>query len=184
MRLYESLQISPTRALTVVYPLGFAVIQGRPCRRCIKRNIPNLCHDEPREPAKRIKTETEGGHSTDEETGVSLTANNDFTTTAPLNQPAEPGRQVLPDNGTSATLGITPSSSSSSRPLPEGSQALQQPTAGTAALGQDLDGNTQSRKAPLLLFPILIPQFPMEAQPSPAYPKPDPACGSPYDDIQ
>ena len=32
----------------------------RPCTRCIKRDIGHLCHDEPREPAKRQKSEAEG----------------------------------------------------------------------------------------------------------------------------
>lgn len=31
----------------------------RPCARCIKRDIGHLCHDEPREPPKRTKSETE-----------------------------------------------------------------------------------------------------------------------------
>ena len=31
----------------------------RPCARCIKRDIGHLCHDEPREPAKRTKSEQE-----------------------------------------------------------------------------------------------------------------------------
>lgn len=124
-------------SLTIVFA-SFATLQGRPCRRCIKRNIPNLCHDEPREPVKRLKTDQE--HSTDEDAPL----NNDFASAQglsnSLNQ-AESGRQVLPDSA----LGIPPPS----RTLPEGSQALQPPA---AALGQDLDGNTQSRKT----FPIPI----------------------------
>ncbi|TKX25126.1 fungal Zn(2)-Cys(6) binuclear cluster domain-containing protein 5 [Elsinoe australis] len=31
----------------------------RPCARCVKRDIGHLCHDEPREPAKRTKSEPE-----------------------------------------------------------------------------------------------------------------------------
>ncbi|KAJ9245389.1 transcriptional regulator family: Fungal Specific TF [Paecilomyces variotii] len=31
----------------------------RPCTRCIKRNIGHLCHDEPREPSKRARSEHE-----------------------------------------------------------------------------------------------------------------------------
>ncbi|KAF2403590.1 hypothetical protein EJ06DRAFT_527197 [Trichodelitschia bisporula] len=30
----------------------------RPCTRCIKRNIGHMCHDEPREPAKKAKSES------------------------------------------------------------------------------------------------------------------------------
>ncbi|KAF2741107.1 hypothetical protein EJ04DRAFT_507525 [Polyplosphaeria fusca] len=32
----------------------------RPCTRCVKRNIGHLCHDEPREGAKRSKTDSDG----------------------------------------------------------------------------------------------------------------------------
>lgn len=53
----------------------------RPCKRCIKRNIGHLCHDEPREPLRRKsrgdeldatqKHETgEGGHNSLDETGL------------------------------------------------------------------------------------------------------------------
>ncbi|KAL4893085.1 hypothetical protein BDV59DRAFT_178384 [Aspergillus ambiguus] len=37
----------------------------RPCTRCIKRNIGHLCHDEPREPSKRTRSEPD--HSTAEQ---------------------------------------------------------------------------------------------------------------------
>lgn len=40
-------------------------MQERPCTRCIKRNIGHLCHDEPREQAKRPKSEHD--HSTGED---------------------------------------------------------------------------------------------------------------------
>jgi hypothetical protein len=36
-------------------------VQERPCTRCIKRNIGHLCHDEPREPAKKSKSEQAAG---------------------------------------------------------------------------------------------------------------------------
>ncbi|KAF2154270.1 hypothetical protein K461DRAFT_285686 [Myriangium duriaei CBS 260.36] len=35
----------------------------RPCARCIKRDIGHLCHDEPREPPKRTKSELELGQA-------------------------------------------------------------------------------------------------------------------------
>lgn len=47
----------------------------RPCTRCIKRNIGHLCHDEPREPPKKLRPESIGG------------INND-TPTKPSSQPA------------------------------------------------------------------------------------------------
>jgi hypothetical protein len=34
--------------------------QERPCTRCIKRNIGHLCHDEPREPAKKTNSDPSG----------------------------------------------------------------------------------------------------------------------------
>ncbi|KAL9115104.1 MAG: hypothetical protein Q9227_000898 [Pyrenula ochraceoflavens] len=34
-------------------------LQERPCTRCIKRNIGHLCHDEPREPSKRSRSDLE-----------------------------------------------------------------------------------------------------------------------------
>ena len=50
-------------------PIDFR--QERPCTRCIKRNIGHLCHDEPRESAKRPKGEP--GHTTaDDEMPVKL----------------------------------------------------------------------------------------------------------------
>ena len=37
--------------------LSHAIVQERPCTRCVKRNIGHLCHDEPREPVKTAKGE-------------------------------------------------------------------------------------------------------------------------------
>jgi hypothetical protein len=37
--------------------LTICALQERPCTRCIKRNIGHLCHDEPREPAKKSKAD-------------------------------------------------------------------------------------------------------------------------------
>lgn len=41
--------------------------QERPCTRCIKRNIGHLCHDEPRDPVKRSKTEPDPDPSAGDE---------------------------------------------------------------------------------------------------------------------
>lgn len=46
-------------------PMACSSMQERPCTRCIKRNIGHLCHDEPREQAKRPKSEND--HSTGED---------------------------------------------------------------------------------------------------------------------
>jgi hypothetical protein len=35
-----------------------SAIQERPCTRCIKRNIGHLCHDEPREPPKKLRPDS------------------------------------------------------------------------------------------------------------------------------
>ncbi|KAK9574260.1 Transcription factor [Aspergillus fumigatus] len=77
----------------------------RPCTRCIKRNIGHLCHDEPREPSKRARSEHE--HSTAEEDGHS---NNEFSNaqSMPRNVDVQDaaGQQILPDG----TVALPPSS--------------------------------------------------------------------------
>lgn len=40
--------------------------QERPCTRCIKRNIGHLCHDEPREPVKKSKTDPDSTNGEEE----------------------------------------------------------------------------------------------------------------------
>lgn len=45
---------------------GVGLTQERPCTRCIKRNIGHLCHDEPREQAKRPKSEHHDSTGEDE----------------------------------------------------------------------------------------------------------------------
>ncbi|KAH7061265.1 Zn cluster transcription factor Rds2 [Macrophomina phaseolina] len=59
----------------------------RPCTRCIKRNIGHLCHDEPREPAKRQKTDPNSVQTADEDQAKKLdpTAASDAPL-GPLNQ--------------------------------------------------------------------------------------------------
>lgn len=41
-------------------------VQDRPCTRCIKRNIGHLCHDEPREPSKRSRSDHEHSNADEE----------------------------------------------------------------------------------------------------------------------
>ncbi|KAJ9661214.1 Transcription factor [Coniosporium apollinis] len=50
----------------------------RPCTRCIKRNIGHLCHDEPREPVKKQKTETGSAAGGDEGTSKAEPSEDDF----------------------------------------------------------------------------------------------------------
>ncbi|GFF40792.1 putative Zn cluster transcription factor Rds2 [Aspergillus lentulus] len=77
----------------------------RPCTRCIKRNIGHLCHDEPREPSKRARSEHE--HSTAEEEGHS---NNEFSNVQSMTRNVDvqdaAGQQILPDG----TIALPPSS--------------------------------------------------------------------------
>ncbi|PWY71897.1 hypothetical protein BO83DRAFT_378881 [Aspergillus eucalypticola CBS 122712] len=67
----------------------------RPCTRCIKRNIGHLCHDEPREPSKRSRSENDHsaaddeGSSNNEYSGVQMPRN--------VDGPEAAGQQMLPD---------------------------------------------------------------------------------------
>ncbi|KAJ5548120.1 hypothetical protein N7513_005354 [Penicillium frequentans] len=84
---------------------SFPFVKERPCARCVKRNIGHLCHDEPREPAKRARSDQE--HSAADEEGSS---NNELgnVQSMPRNVdvPDAAGQQILPDG----TIGIQPSS--------------------------------------------------------------------------
>ena len=79
--------------------------QDRPCKRCIKRNIGHLCHDEPREGHHR-KSRSEHGEAAEEE---SESPKNDFGSSGPL-----PGGQLLDDAGQPLmqddSLGLRPTS--------------------------------------------------------------------------
>ncbi|KAJ6135467.1 hypothetical protein N7512_000627 [Penicillium capsulatum] len=83
----------------------FVCTKERPCTRCIKRNIGHLCHDEPREPAKRTRGDQE--HSAAEDEGSS---NNELTNVQGMSRSIDvsdaAGQQILPDT----TIGIPPSS--------------------------------------------------------------------------
>ncbi|CDM37153.1 Zn(2)-C6 fungal-type DNA-binding domain [Penicillium roqueforti FM164] len=76
----------------------------RPCTRCIKRNIGHLCHDEPRETAKRGRGEHE--HSAADDEGSSnneLGSVQGMPTSVDIADAA--GQQSFPDT----TIGIAPS---------------------------------------------------------------------------
>ncbi|KAE8131996.1 hypothetical protein BDV38DRAFT_225900 [Aspergillus pseudotamarii] len=85
----------------------------RPCTRCIKRNIGHLCHDEPREPSKRARSEHE--HSVADDESVQ---NNDFSNvlqgmTSNVDVQDAAGQQILPNGLPSSSVqhGNLPSSS-------------------------------------------------------------------------
>ncbi|KAL4876098.1 acuM, Zn(II)2Cys6 transcription factor [Aspergillus karnatakaensis] len=83
----------------------------RPCTRCIKRNIGHLCHDEPREPSKRSRSEHE--QSAADEEGSS---NNEYSTSHTMPRKVDiqdaAGQQILADG----SLGLTSSSMNAVQP--------------------------------------------------------------------
>lgn len=105
----------------------------RPCTRCIKRNIGHLCHDEPREPAKRQKTEPPGGTPGDAEASKKLDpATTPNGTLRPVDQ-----RKNSQDSG----LALPPP------PMPQGisnSASIAQPAPVSAPQASNLAGNSQS----------------------------------------
>ncbi|PWY71660.1 Zn(II)2Cys6 transcription factor acuM [Aspergillus heteromorphus CBS 117.55] len=99
----------------------------RPCTRCIKRNIGHLCHDEPREPSKRSRSEND--HSAADDEGSS---NNEYPNIQgmPRNVDVQDaaGQQILPDEPTGLpTTSVT---------------SVQQPS-NISSSGQNLVANTQ-----------------------------------------
>lgn len=111
-------------------------MKERPCTRCIKRNIGHLCHDEPREAAKRGRGEHE--NSAADEEGSS---NNELGNVQGMPRSVDvdaAGQQQFPDN----TIGIAPSAVNS------GSV----PPANLTASGQNLEGNNRKFLATINLF--------------------------------
>ncbi|KAL4820227.1 hypothetical protein BDW67DRAFT_153724 [Aspergillus spinulosporus] len=92
----------------------------RPCTRCIKRNIGHLCHDEPREPSKRSRSEHE--QSAADEEGSS---NNEYSKVHAMPRKVDiqdaAGQQILADG----SLGLTPSSMNAVQPGPMSSSTSQ-----------------------------------------------------------
>ncbi|KAL1966111.1 hypothetical protein VTN77DRAFT_4859 [Rasamsonia byssochlamydoides] len=97
----------------------------RPCTRCIKRNIGHLCHDEPRESARRNRNEHE-------EEGAS---NNDFTNSQGMPRnievPDAAGKQMLSEGA----LSLRPSTVNPSQAV--------QPGSISGAATQNLEANPQ-----------------------------------------
>ncbi|EFQ99330.1 Rds2p [Nannizzia gypsea CBS 118893] len=92
---------------------------GRPCSRCIKRNIGHLCHDKPREPTKRVKNETEGTVAATPAADESTAANNDFEgkgMSQTINGRDTLDDQILPDTALSMQPPALTSSSQSAQP--------------------------------------------------------------------
>ncbi|KAE8147140.1 hypothetical protein BDV25DRAFT_160993 [Aspergillus avenaceus] len=96
----------------------------RPCTRCIKRNIGHLCHDEPREPSKRARSEHE--HSAADDEGA---PSNDFPNvlqgmTGNVDVEDAAGQRILPDGLPSTSVQPSNIPSSSSQNLGAASQSL------------------------------------------------------------
>ncbi|KAL4968529.1 gluconeogenesis transcription factor RDS2 [Aspergillus stella-maris] len=85
----------------------------RPCTRCIKRNIGHLCHDEPREPSKRSRSEHEQS-AADEEGSSNNEYPNVHTMPRKVDVSDAAGQQILADG----TLGLTSSSMNAVQPGP------------------------------------------------------------------
>ncbi|KAJ5175690.1 uncharacterized protein N7482_001567 [Penicillium canariense] len=83
----------------------FQFVKGRPCTRCIKRDIGHLCHDELREPTRQ--TQSKQDHSAADKEGSS---NNELANVQGMPRtvdvPDAAGQKILPDG----TIGISPSS--------------------------------------------------------------------------
>ncbi|KAL2832999.1 hypothetical protein BDW59DRAFT_139026 [Aspergillus cavernicola] len=92
----------------------------RPCTRCIKRNIGHLCHDEPREPSKRSRSEHD--QSAADEEGSS---NNEYPIVHTMPRKVEiqdaAGQQILADG----SLGLASSSINAVQPGPMSSSTGQ-----------------------------------------------------------
>ncbi|KAJ5463936.1 hypothetical protein N7475_007071 [Penicillium sp. IBT 31633x] len=103
-------------------------MKERPCTRCIKRNIGHLCHDEPRETAKRGRGEQEQP-AADEEGS----SNNELSTVRGMSRSVDladaAGQQPFPDT----TIGIAPSAVNPPSTVPPGNLSVS---------GQGLEANS------------------------------------------
>ncbi|EKV04023.1 hypothetical protein PDIG_83800 [Penicillium digitatum PHI26] len=104
-------------------------VKERPCTRCIKRNIGHLCHDEPRETAKRGRGEHENSAADDEGS-----SNNEVGSVQGMPRSVDvadaAGQQPFPDT----TIGITPSAVNPPSTVPPGN---------LSASSQGLEANSQ-----------------------------------------
>ncbi|KAK2873747.1 hypothetical protein FQN49_002110 [Arthroderma sp. PD_2] len=124
---------SPKKRRKVNHACVYCRRSGRPCSRCIKRNIGHLCHDKPREPTKRVKNDSEGAVAA--ASADSPTANNDFENNQGMSQTIE-GRETLDDQ-------ILPDTALSMQP-PSLTSSQSAPPQDIAASGPNLDVNQQS----------------------------------------
>jgi hypothetical protein len=110
------------------------VSQDRPCKRCIKRNIGHLCHDEPREGHgyhKKSKTDSDAA-ATDEQSPPK----DEYPPASSLPGPSlmdESASNLLQDD----TIGL--------RPSPNDTMAAS--TSSTSAPNAAINGNAQTRKS-------------------------------------
>ncbi|KAF2432078.1 Zn(II)2Cys6 transcription factor acuM [Tothia fuscella] len=102
----------------------------RPCTRCIKRNIGHLCHDEPREPAKKTKSEP-GGTAGENDPASAVSQIDPSTVDSPIT-PLESNRQ---------DAGLNPAQLPQSRVA--STTAIVQPTPVAAPHQQAMTGNNQ-----------------------------------------
>jgi hypothetical protein len=100
--------------------------QDRPCKRCIKRNIGHLCHDEPREGHHR-KSKGEAGEANEDD---SASPKNEFPSANSLLD--EGGQPIMQDDG----MGLRPTSADT---MPVANSGSMNQTAG-------MNGNSQGRK--------------------------------------
>ncbi|CAI7637951.1 unnamed protein product [Penicillium discolor] len=104
-------------------------MKERPCTRCIKRNIGHLCHDEPRETAKRGRGEHELSAADDEGS-----SNNELGSVQGMPRSVDvadaAGQQSFPDT----TIGIAPSAVNPPSTVPPGN---------LSASSQGLEPNSQ-----------------------------------------
>src|SRR2546429_523255 len=128
---------------------GFVFLETeRPCTRCVKRNIGNLCHDEPRD-MKRIKTEQE--HSNDEASPNSK----DFST-SPIQEMATNTAESQEHNTESSSVPTVSASMPPPRSLAGNSIVAPSPV--SAAQQANLNSNSQACRLPLL--PTLLQETP------------------------
>lgn len=108
--------------------------QDRPCKRCIKRNIGHLCHDEPREGHgyhKKSKTDSDTA-GTEEQSPPK----DDFQTT-----PTVPGSALIDDS----TPNLMQDDNIGLRPPANDTMAVS--NSSTSAPNAPINGNTQARKS-------------------------------------
>ncbi|KAJ5173574.1 uncharacterized protein N7500_001505 [Penicillium coprophilum] len=114
------------------YDLRLADLCGfmkeRPCTRCIKRNIGHLCHDEPRETAKRGRSEHE--HSAADDEGSS---NNELGTVQSMSRSVDVSDAAGQQSFSDTTIGIAPSAVNAPSTVPP---------ANLSASSQGLDANS------------------------------------------